>query len=751
MKSIFTFFIFILSVVIFDAQKIILVDNGSSEYSIVIRKNADKNEKIAAKIFQDYIFKISGCSIPISNKKSKSGKDIIIDNKFFKKNKIYNATDLKNDGYIIKTSGEKLILSGGSERGIIYAVTGFLEDHLKVRVFTPEEEYVPKSEKITIPYIDEINIPPAEMRMVQTEFTNDSIYSYFRKITGIDDHWKDGDYHGYYVHTFQRSVPSEKYFESNPEYFALINGKRVPFGQLCLSNPAVLEIVKKDIQEQISKHPKLKYWSVSQNDNYYHCECDNCKAIDQEEGSPSGLMLRFVNEIARTFPDKTITTLAYQYTRKPPLKTKPLKNVLVTLCTIELNRSKPIEDDSSSSEFVQEIMGWARITDNLKIWDYETQFTNSFCPFPLYNTLQPNIQLFTRYNAKAHFQQCNAKHSENFSELKSYLLSKLLWNPNANVNSIINEFLFGFYGDAAPYLRLYFNKLHEESMKSGVRLDIYGSPVWFESNILSGDNLKKYNEYFDMAEDAVKNHTIHYNRVRAARLPLMFSTIEIAKTDLFGQRGWYEEVNGKFVKKSEMNKILDDFYSICQHDSIGSLNEKGLTPEFYYKNTLRNINVEIVGNKAFRKKVSCIPEADPRYTGAGNRLLTNGVKGTDDYKINWLGWEGLDVKVNIDLDTAQQIQEIHVSTLHLPDVWILHPESVKCFVSADGNDYSEIGISYSDPELKYKSDIKSFSFEREKNYARYLKLVIQSKKILPAWHAYRGNKAWVFIDEIIVK
>jgi hypothetical protein len=528
----------IYSVISIFSQQLTLVENGKSDYSIIISKNAGKHERTAASILQDYVEKLSTCRLPVADDtKRKSEYEILIGYTNRSKKKKKELYDLRKDGYRIKTSGSKLIITGGSEKGIIYGVTGFLEDHLGVRKFTPDAEYIPESKTISISAIDDVQIPPADIRIVHCEFTKDSLYSYFRKITSIEDIWNDGQYHGYYVHTFSRSVPPDKYFGAHPEYFALINGKRVPYGQLCLTNADVLEIVKKDIGDQISEHPGLHYWSVSQNDNYYHCECDKCRAINEEEGSPSGLMLRFVNEVAKVYPEKTITTLAYQYTRKPPLKTKPLKNVMVTLCTIELNRSKPIESDPASADFVKEIQDWAKISDNIKIWDYETQFTNSFGPFPLYNTLKPNIQFFTKNNVNAHFQQCNGKHSENLSELKCYVLSKLLWNPKAPSNSITNEFLFGFYGDAAPYIRMYFDKLHEETRKSGISLDIYGTPIWLADNVLSESNMAKYNEYFDKAEKAVRDDMILYNRVRAARLPLMFSSIEIAKTDLFGKRG----------------------------------------------------------------------------------------------------------------------------------------------------------------------------------------------------------------------
>ncbi len=744
----------ILSMNTLNAQNITLINNAKSNYRIIIPQKASAYETTAAKILQDYIQKISGCEISIVKDSEKSKKTEILigltnrtrDDRFLDKKKT-----LKEDGYYLYTAGEKLLILGGSGRGIVYGVTGFLEDFLYCRKYSPSVEYVPHTPTISIPQIDDTQIPPADIRIVHCEFTNDSLYAYFRKIVEIKDIWNDGEYPGYFVHTLPRILPSESYFKDHPEYFALVNGVRVPFGQYCLSNPEVLKITIADLKAQIANHPSIKHWSVSQADNYYHCECDACKAIDQEEGSPSGLMIRFVNEVAKVFPDKIITTLAYQYTRKPPLKTKPLDNVMVTLCTIELNRSQPIETDTGSADFTKEIIEWGNITNNIMLWDYETQFSSSFGPFPLYNTLQPNIQFFTKNHVMAHFQQCNGKHSENFGELKCYLLSKLLWNPNADANTIIDDFMKGYYGEAAPFIRQYFDLLHSECKKSGVRLDIYGNPVWLAQHILSESNMMQYNTLFDKAEAVTSNNTAVLGRVKAARLPILFSAIEIAKSDLFGPRGWYHEVNGKYVQKKEMHQMLEDFYALCKHDSILSLNEKGLTPEFYYNSTLRAVDVQVEGNFAFQKKVSCQPAPDSRYTGMGQQMLTNGVRGTEDYKINWLGWEEQDASIQLDLDSISTIHEINISTLHLPDVWILHPSSIVCLFSNNGVDYTMLDEIKSDPELRYKTDIKTFTFNVKDTKCRYLKFNLTGVKQLPSWHAYKGNKAWLFVDEITVK
>ena len=737
-----------------NAQNIILVDKGKSEYNIVIPEKANSNELIASKLLQDYIKKISACELPIIKDDVKSGKKEILIGLTNRSNddslKIKKKT-LNEEGFYLVTKDEKLLIIGGSGAGVIYGVTGFLEDYLHCRKYSTAVEIIPHTQTISISAINDTQIPPTDIRILRCDFMNDTVYDYFRKIKENKFIWHDGTYRYKYVHTLPRILDTAKYFKPHPEYYSLINGKRIPDGQYCLSNPALLNIIINELKEQMALQPDLKYWSVSQNDNFSNCECDKCKAIDAEEGSPSGAMLRLVNEVAKVFPDKVISTLAYQYTRKPPLKTKPLDNVMIILCTIELNRSQPIETAPSAAEFCKEFNEWSKLTNKIMIWDYETQFSSLFAPFPLYNTLQPNIQYFTKNNVIGHLQQCSGKANENFGELKCYLISKLLWNPNVDVNALIDEFMKDFYGNAAPFIRQYFDMLHSECKIAGVKLGIGGNAVMLAQNILSENNMQKYNELFDNAEKTVADNMIVLDRVKAARLPIMYSTIEIAKTDLFGKRGWYNKVDNKYVVKKEMDKLLEDFYGLLLKDSIQTLTQRGLSPETYYKNTLKAIDISIDDNLAFSKKVVCYPEPNNKYSGLGVQLLTNGVKGTEDHHINWLGWEAEDVSIVIDLDTITKLNTIEINTLQNLESWIIHPSSVKCYTSNDSINYKLID------EIKYNTDnetlvyINTFLFKIKNNSARYIKFNLNAVKKLPSWHPNRGGKAWLFIDEITVK
>ena len=90
--------------------------------------------------------------------------------------------------------------------------------------------------------------------------------------------------------------------------------------------------------------------------------------------------------------------------------------------------------------------------------------------------------------------------------------------------------------------------------------------------------------------------------------------------------------------------------------------------------------VQVEGNLAFRKPVAADPPPSPKYAKGDTAALTNGVRGAADFKVHWLGWEGVDVTLTLDLGKAQAVGEISFSTLSDFRSWILHPNSVACAV-----------------------------------------------------------------------
>jgi len=715
-----------------------LVSDGKSDYSIIIPENASKEEVRAADFLKNHLQKISGCVLPV----------VYSDNQATEKCIYISKSDNHacEDGFTINSSGNNLFISGGRDKGCIYGVSELLEKFMGVRYYSPDFVVIPEAKEISLPVIQIEDSTPNTYRNVHGEFTHDANYKDFHRLDDINDVFADN----YYVHTFNKLLPWQEYFDKHPEYFALMIDKRC-IDQLCLSNKEVLQLVAEKLRQEMSLQPGKKVWSVSQNDNFSYCQCDNCKRIIEEEESPAGPVIRFVNQIAEQFPDKVISTLAYQYSRKAPLKEKPLTNVQVMLCTIELNRSLPIASDPSSISFLQDLEDWGKICHQIYLWDYTVDFAHSISPFPNLHVLQPNIQLFTKNNVAQHFQQTNTGVGHEFSELKSYLLAKLLWNPDADAAMIIKEFTDGFYGPAGSLIRKYIDQLQREVLKTGEWLDIYGPPTNYRKTFLSAENVAMYNSFFDEAMMAVAENPEYLLHVRMARMPIQYAIMEIGKSDMFGPRGWYQEVNGDFIPVHSMKDMLESFYQTSKDAECRYVNESGLTTEAYYQSTKRFIDVQVKGNFAFRKKVTASPLPSAKYSDGDLLFLTNGVRGANDFKVHWLGWESADFSLVLDLEDQVAASGIEISTLWDPKSWILHPVSVSCFVSENGSDYKFVEKLDIAGDQQREEVNHLFTFNTTNMKYRFVKFDVKGTIRLFNWHPSAGGGSWVFVDEIVVK
>jgi hypothetical protein len=729
------------------AQPLKLVTHRTSSYRIVIPAAATETERRAAELLQQGIEKVSGCRLPLATDESPRGKSEIcvgFTNRSGKEAAPESFSD--PDGFRICTRGKRLLITGGSHKGVYYGVVDLLEKQLGCLMLAPGLESFPGREDIRIPRPDYQDAPANRLRIVNGRFSGNAAYKEWMRLDETNEVFADR----YYVHTFNRLVPWQTWFGTHPEYFALMNGKRI-IDQLCMSEPRVLELVVQQLKEEMALQPDRKVWSVSQNDNFSYCQCDRCKAVIAEEGAPSGPLLRFVNQVASRFPDQTISTLAYQFSRAAPALTRPADNVQIVLCTIELNRSRSIESDPGSSSFVKDMADWGKLTDNLYLWDYTIDFANSVSPFPNLHVLQPNLQYFTRSGARQHFQQTNTMHGNEMAELKSFLIARLLWNPDVNTDSVKTLFLNRYYEEAAPYIRAYLDRLESELIRSGDWLDIYGSPVHHRNSFLSQENTDQYNRLFDQAEASVSGKPEILQRVKVCRLPLQFALMEIGKNDMFGPRGWYSETGSHFVLRPEMKATLEDFYRCCQHDSIRYLNESGLTAESYYDATLRFIDVQTEGNLAFRKTTEARPAPAAKYSGGELSVLTNGVQGADSYKVHWLGWECQDFSLTLDLERSSDFTYIRLGSLWDPKSWILHPARVSCMVSPDGIRWMPAGVQDVPGDQQKENVIREYIFRGNFSGMRYVRFYVTDTKYLPSWHPSAGGKSWVFVDEIVIR
>ena len=537
--------------------QVILFDGKSSAYSIVIPSASSAPEVKAANLFQDYFKRITGFQLPVmADDQPVNEYEIVIgsSNRLAQHKINIKQGELGQDGFIIRTKKKALFIAGETPQGTLNGVYTFLEDHLGCRLYSPGVKHIPRRNHVVFPKINERQVPVFTYRELYFPGRQDREYREWHKLhTHQMGQWGIG------VHTFRKLVPPAEFFRSNPSYYAEINGRRVPNGQLCLTHLEVFEVLTESLRKNMEKKPKAEFWSVSQNDNYGACQCAGCREAANRLGGQSGIMIDFVNRVAAEFPEKVISTLAYQYTRRAPSKVKPLPNVNIMLCSIECNRSRPIASDPSSASFVKDIKDWTHLTDNILIWDYVVQFRNYISPFPNLRVLQPNLEFFARNDIGMMFQQGSGPAWSEFSELRSYMIAKMLWDPYQDAEKIMDDFLAGYYRSAAPFIKQYIESMHDELERSGENLLIFGNPVDGIGSYLRSDLIREYERLFDQAEDAVTGEPDILLRVQAARLPLEFAVLDISLQQVDEQLSWFEDTGESMLVRQEMLHRLDTF------------------------------------------------------------------------------------------------------------------------------------------------------------------------------------------------
>jgi hypothetical protein len=733
-------------------QGLVLAQNGRSDYQIIIGQQAPAIDQRAAAELQKYLKIISGTRILIVTDDAPSRpKEILIG-----KNERLNPTQLKispekleDDGFLLKTLGQKLIIAGGREKGTLYGVYAFLEDYLGCRKYSASVSRIPKREVIEIGPIDRTDVPFFNYREVFMPEAFDDEYADWH---GLDNRAVQKQLWGLWVHTFDDFIPAEKYFKDHPEYFSEMNGAPMANGQLCLTNPDVFRVIVEGLRERIRENPGPRYWSVSQNDTFYPCQCRNCLDQDERFGGPSGTLLDFVNRVAREFPDKIISTLAYQYSRSAPVNIRPEKNVNIMLCTIECNRSRALAVDETSASFVKDITDWGRLTDNIILWDYVVQFRNYCDPFPNLRVLQPNIRFFAAHNVRMMFEQGSGLSRSEFQELRAYIIAKLLWNPEADVGAIIEDFTDGYYGAAAPMIRSYIQLLHDSLEKSGGDLQIYGYPWDGIRTYLTPGLLDRYTGLFDQAEAAVAGDPDLLKRVKFARLPLEFAILEISKRNMTPKLSLFIRENGRFRINPDMAGRLQRFVGWANRTDFRRLQEDGTSPDEYKTRTEEFFAVGMKTHLALDRPVRLSIPASEKYPVGGAAALTDGLKGVRDYHFNWLGFEETEMDAVVDLGETTKIRSVSVDFFQDTNSWIWVPEQVEFFVSRDGVSFERIGLRNRRTDDRFAAAIiENFSVSLASPPTRFVKVKTRSRLRCPAWHKGAGGKAWIFADEIVVQ
>ncbi len=730
-----------------DAQDITLVSNRSSTYKIVIPAEPTALEQKSATVLQKYISQVTGAQLPVVSGDAAAGIAAIYLGHTGKGDQLH-PNKLPVETYLLQTEGKNLIIMGGSGQGLMYGVYAFLEKYAGCRKMSEAAVVSKPLSQLKIPAIKEEVRPQFEYRETYYPAANNAEFLGWNRLQKFEDLWGPHTW----GHTYDKLVPAKTYFKEHPEYYALVKGRRQP-SQLCLNNEAVYKIVVDELKKRMAASPDALYWSVSPNDDIGWCECDKCKPVDNEQGSPSGSLIKFVNRVAANFPDKKITSLAYGYTHKAPKSLRPASNVYIFLSDIDAYRDKPLAEEGSAGAFRNDLKAWGALTPNIFVWDYTTEFTNYLAPFPNFHTLQANIQYFKNNGVKGIFSQGSGDTYSEFAELRAYITARLLIDANANVKQLTDDFLTEYYGaKAGKYIGEYIALLQEKMLASHRKLDIYGNPVNEWNAYLSPDNIDLYSAILDRAEAAAEGNKDYMDRVVKARLPLEYTVLQQARFYGIERFGIFDKsVAGKWTVKTKIQEKVKHFIANCNKAGVTELSEGGATPDQYLAEWNSIFERGVKPTKAIGAMVTLQQPFTADYPAKGNRTIVDGTRGYDDFSYNWLCFYGIPMVATIDLGTKQSINTIQADFLDDPRHWIFVPESVKIEVSADGSKYETFaGQTFSRAEEHFELTTTKFAANKAIQ-ARYIRVTAANGTNLPVWRFKEGKKPMIACGEVWVE
>jgi hypothetical protein len=251
--------------------------------------------------------------------------------------------------------------------------------------------------------------------------------------------------------------------------------------------------------------------------------------------------------IENKHPEVKVGTLAYWYTRKAPKTIKPRPNIQIQLCSIECCTLHPIDDPTceKNKSFCQDMNDWSKVCSDIWVWNYNTNFRYYDLPFPNLRAIGPNVRYFLKNNVKGVFMQANGNGtSGELSDLRNYLISRMLWDPNFDDKAVLEEFVRLHYKSASQPILDYINMFHDNAEKAGLNPGCFPSPADVG---LNPEMSRKIMDYFNKAL-ALADDDVIKARVEKASICAYRAMIEA----------------GGEMPESEREAIIDRYIDLCK-------------------------------------------------------------------------------------------------------------------------------------------------------------------------------------------
>lgn len=568
-----------------------LLENGEVKATVVYSDGASESLIAAADFMAATLERMSGSSgVRTAVKEGgESGFSIYVGRAA--NSAAIDLSDVKDDGYRLEIKPEGIYIVGKTDDATRNGIYDFLETHLECMYVSPENTYVPIFPTVKLALEEKTVNPTITWRKVyQYESVQNGWYERLKMNGTIV---KEGEnsielYNewGTWCHSSFEFVPPEEYFDEHPEYYAKFLGKRrYQFNvlgrtfptHLCYTNEEVYQIAEAELVKRIEANPEVKFWDFSIMDTYFAtCRCKECKKFNKEAGSEMGTLLAFLNRLADAirddYPDVYLSTLAYQRVKNPPKNMKCAPNLCINVCAFPGTQSYPYSTEGgikASREFAERVVEWGKICDNILVWDYVVNFTHLKLPFPNFEFQKENLEFYLENNIRFVFHQGSREPMDENAEMRTYLLSRQLWDKDVDLLALAKKYVAVVYGDAAGLVEEYMDTANAAMIESGADLSLYDSPKKHKNGYLAPKLTDKYLELTEkMLEVAENSDTVNVKAVEMLRVNALYAKMTDASWDYRAKKAAFEEFKAlsekyNFTKSGEiveMSRFVEKDY-----------------------------------------------------------------------------------------------------------------------------------------------------------------------------------------------
>lgn len=413
---------------------------------------------------------------------------------------------LNADGFAIFTYGNNVFINAYNDRGIMYGAFEFIEHTFGVKFLTEDYTHVPSSSKITLYSYDKTYRPAFKQRAYLNTSVFSKKYEYVAHMRFNTDYcimpenmggstkWHE---FGNPAHTFPAIVEFNDYLGDDGEIQMPYRDAFAHTGEgeemntnkgsdgtvldLCYTSginengtgdtateKTAFKLVTDSLKAIIREDETSEWYMLGQADRPNGCPCDRCKDA-RNKYEASGLMIRFVNavnaEIQRWIKQENLDRninfclFAYDYTERAPLDGKgnildktviPADNVYIKYAPIHSIYYYALDDARQNDETKGVYESWAKVTSHLMTWTYGAWYDESFWYYPTMQTFADTLKLLYKSGNEYTFLQ-TAYYEKNMYQynIEAYVMSKMFWNLDADVEAIRNEFLYYYFGEDA--------------------------------------------------------------------------------------------------------------------------------------------------------------------------------------------------------------------------------------------------------------------------------------------------------------